>query len=344
MDKVPELLLQALSCKELKQTETKDWSAVVVECDNRQKKADERLEGQPYFGESDTPYWIATGTLARVGASGNLFETVYDAAQVSDPAAVPGMLGELMAHAPAGAGFSIVARVRLEHFDPADSVPNHRFSGSIDGSFTPDGRFDFRRVTPVVNGEGDPTTADHRTTFDLYRLQDLAVGDDCGVAYYRSSPNWQYGVEDHTSLARWIYRWAVDPFDVPAFPALETLESVAGDELLVEHIVHGAQGPFTSLRYRIAVGGPVPLPQSREVLDPFGNVVARTDYSDYQRTAGGSVRPMSWVETRFHGAPYTERPRFRVTVTVAQAVELTPQQAALVPEEFPMDQRWHVWQ
>ncbi len=343
---VPQELMAQMRCVKPKKTEKKDWSAVVVDCDNGNESSVEMVSGGNYLGTGGATFLYASGPQTWLGEEQNYFLHAYDFAQTLNPTLLPGTLGVVAEVHGSVPGFDVRAGVTVQHFDASGGPASHTFSGTVVGKMTSAGRFDVQRAIPTINGDGLAATANHRTTYDGHFLSDVEDTSYAGGMFSTDAANWDVGELCYSMIAESLFWWTFDPFELPSFEGIQFEEAATGveNQISVRLYQTGVAGPFVSLEYTIDVSGALPKPLTRTVLTSSGTPIALAKYADYRLLGGDIWRPMSITETLYYTGPDAGQPAIRVSFSAQKATPLTTEEADLVPAPFSDDQDFIIWQ
>lgn len=342
---VPAEFIKATRCTPPKKSVKNDWSAVVTECQVGGEKPVGMSQTIYYLGEGGGyyRYGVGSGETALTGIY-NYFMQPYDLAQDIPPSQLPGTLGVVGTWHPSVLGTDSRSTVVIEHFDPADPVAAHTFSGSLVGEMAADGRFDIDRFTPSVSPNGNPTTSEHRTTYDGERLRNVMSRSEFGSEYCAASAEWETGCANFSMLAESLFWWTYDPFELPSFQGQVFEEELLPNGLLsVRRYFDSSAGPYVGREYLLDVSNPIPRPVQCNVYSSVGETIETTVYSDFRVIDADIWRPFTIVKTTFYQGVNAGQPRVRVTFSASVASVMTSDDLVDFPEAFPDTQEWIVW-
>lgn len=346
---VPTIVTDALKCKAPKSTTKKDWSAKTSSCTTGSAADLGLVPGETYPGGSSTSFTAWQGELTSSQTTTPMldpFRTPYDLAQSAGGVTFGGVMDLVAeAHAPVPGAF-VVGSVRIDHYSSDTSLPDRSVSAQVRGSICSSTSFDLTRTMPVIDGDGNPDSSVHRTTYDGKSLRDVLYGGAAGNAYVGTWGEQGRAFENFATEATPLYWWTADPFELPSFQGVQFLESVASasGEITARRVFTAPNGaPQGAETYVIDVSSAVPHPLQRSISDPAGNVRAERVYSNYQSLEGQTWRPMQVRSTTYlEGTPTGAR--IVVTLVVNRSRLLTSTEAAAVPAPFPDEQIWQLWQ
>ncbi len=337
-DDVPEAIVTALSCVPPSITETFDWSASTTRCNFGSQSMDD--VGTVVTSPSGEIYTISMGDPQPLlnQSVANVFMSAYDAAQSPSVTQIAAPLADVLADYGVIQGLELTAEVTVTHGAPYTNT----HVAQLQGRLFADGRFDLTEtVLAAKDGVVDPLS--RRLICDGSAVALLSNQAEDGLAWSVGSAALDEVLPTLT-LSVWpLYRWLVDPFDIPTFEDLDYAVSTdaATSVTAVTRLHDPSQGAAAKV-YQLDDNGAVSHPASISVLDPSGLLRRQVVFGDHKTVADGVWRPFS-VERQEFLSPGSQAGDVVVSVRIIRTRVLGGTEFEV---DLPSDpnQRWLIWQ
>ena len=345
--RIPAAIVRSLVCVKPTVRSSKDDSATLGPCGGVVIPDPPPSEGALMVSTGTSQaVWAASPPGASSGQDYNPFLSWYEASENAAAAELPGILGSL-AQAQAGLeGANLTGYVRLEHWLPFASDPESSTQIDVSGKLTLDGTFELQRVIPVTNTVGDPY-AIRQVTYDGNILLDFQETAGVGNAHELDMLTPEWVRTDSLYELDALYNWLRDPYSIPMFQGLQTVESqqVSGSDeswIVQRYYDLDSGGTFLGEEYEVAKMGAVYFPVSRKAMDVNGALWVEDVFSEYFEIRAGDWRPGLLTQTWFLDGDPTGA-KVVTTTKIYRATELDTVEANAVPTTVPQAPYWYHW-